>query len=91
MDEKSKKEMIEVLKKKNHRVLVVTDTIPSVGRAVTDYIHATGLGVIGVTNSRFGTVFILANGANIVFAINMPSVVDHFQMVIDETEVKEAE
>jgi len=81
--------MIGILKKKNHRVLIVTDSIPSVGRAVTDYIDQTGLGVIGVTNSRFGVVFILANGANITFAVNRPSRLDHFQLVVDETEVNE--
>ena len=84
MNEEDKQKIWDMTTKKNHRVLVVVTQIPSIGLVSTEYLSHTKAGIAGVSRSRHGVVFLLANGANITFTINMPFDTSKYQLVIDD-------
>lgn len=83
--------IVEMLKKRNHRVFIRVKEIPSIGKVISQYVDPTGLTVITVSKSRFGIVYILANGANITFGVNDIGKPKYYQLIIDDTEVKKNE
>jgi len=85
------KKVFEVLSKKNHRVFVLVDVIPSIGEVVREYVSPTGLNVVTVSRSRHGIVYILANGANITFGVNAPGRPKYYQVIVDKRKRKEVE
>jgi len=78
--------VLACLRKKNHRVFIKITSMPSVGDVVQKYIKPTGMMTICVTKSRHGIVYVLANGASITFGVNMPSRLNYYQAVVDESE-----
>ena len=78
------KKVFETLLKKNHRVFVLVDVVPSIGEVVTEYVRPTGMNVVTVSRSRHGIVYILANGANLTFGVNDPGTRKYYQVIVDK-------
>lgn len=82
--EMTMEEIAEMLSRKNHRVLILCEQQPSIGGVVSRYLKDVRPGVVSVNRSRFGVVYLLANGANLTFMVNDPGRYDKYQLVVDE-------
>jgi len=89
MNDSERKLLREYLNLKNHKVLIAVDEVPSVGKAVTEYMSGVLVGITTVTNARYGITYHLANGARLIFTRNVPENTSRYSLVIDERIKKE--
>ena len=76
---------MDIVTKKNHKVLIVIDAMPTLDFVVSDYLLENHPMVVGVQVTKKGGVITLTNASTITFMVNMPEDTSRYQLVIDKT------